>query len=32
MSSFKDGRASTIEVRESDGNYFSITYSKVKRY
>ena len=32
MSSFKDGRASKIEVQESNGNYFSITYSKVKRY
>ncbi len=32
MSSFKDGRARKIEIRQGDGNYFSITYSRVKRY
>jgi len=30
MSAFKYGRASRIAVQESDGNYFSVTYSRVK--
>jgi hypothetical protein len=32
MSAMKDGRARKIEVRNDDGNYFSISYSRVKRY
>ncbi len=32
MSSFKDGRARKIQIRQGDGNYFSITFSRVKRY
>ncbi len=30
LSSFRNGRATIIEVRESDGNYFSVTYTRVK--